>query len=105
MPRMALSTALVAGDVRSEQHPAPHRSGELGGAIRARRRALRMTQEDLAYVADISPRLIHDIERGKDTVSLAKMVDLLDALGMHLALVAGAARTVEVPHEQLTLDT
>ena len=80
------------------------RAQELGVAIRARRRALRMTQEDLAYVSDVSLRLIDDIERGKDTVSLAKLVDLLHALGLHLSVAPSAQRTVEVPAQQLTLD-
>ena len=57
---------------------------QLGEAVRKRRKALRLTQEDLAAVASITPRLLGEIERGKQTAQLAGVLRVLAALGLDL---------------------
>ena len=64
-------------------------------AVRARRRALTLTQQDLADLAGVGVRLVHEVERGRDTVTLSNLVGLLHVLGLHLSLRSGAATEIE----------
>jgi HTH-type transcriptional regulator/antitoxin HipB len=57
---------------------------QLGGLVRGRRAALRLTQEDLAAVAGVTPRLLGEVERGKPTAQLAGLLRILAALGLEL---------------------
>lgn len=52
--------------------------------VRDRRKALRLTQDDLADLASCSPRFIRALEAGKSTVRMDKLLDVLDALGLEL---------------------
>lgn len=61
---------------------------ELGAAIRKRRIDLRLTQEDLAAVAMVTPRLLGEVERGKTTSQLDGLLRILAALGLDLHLEA-----------------
>lgn len=79
-------------DLRRGAEPA----GSLGVAVRDRRRALGLTQEDLADLAGVGLRLVHEVEHGRDTVQLANLLRLLRALGLHLEVAPGVADTVLV---------
>jgi HTH-type transcriptional regulator / antitoxin HipB len=57
---------------------------ELGALIRARRNELKLTQEDLAGVALVTPRLLGEVERGKPTAQLDGLLRILAALGIDL---------------------
>lgn len=57
---------------------------ELGALVRARRTALELTQEDLAGVALVTPRLLGEVERGKRTAQLDGLLRILAALGIDL---------------------
>lgn len=63
-------------------------------AVRARRRALHLTQQDLADLADVGVRLVHEVEHGTTSVQLANLLQLLNALGLHLELARGAGDTI-----------
>lgn len=67
----------------------------LGTLIRARRRALNLRQSELADLAGVSERFVHTVENGKLTVQLDKLVDLLDAVGLHLQVRRGGAAWLE----------
>jgi HTH-type transcriptional regulator/antitoxin HipB len=67
----------------------------LGAALRARRRSLDLTQEELADLAGVGLRLVHEVEHDKDTVQLVNLLRLLGALGLHLELTPGAADQVQ----------
>lgn len=56
----------------------------LGRTIRARRRALGLTQSELAAAAATSLRFVSEVERGKPTARLAGVLRLLAALGLDL---------------------
>lgn len=58
----------------------------LSGTIMNRRKALGMTQEDLAEKSGISQTLISYIESGKRVPSVMQMVSVLSALDMVLRL-------------------
>ncbi len=62
---------------------------ELGEAARARRRALGLRQRDVADLAGCSERFVHVLEHGKPTLQIAKMLDVLEALGLGLTVRPG----------------
>lgn len=61
-----------------------HNPGELGEMVRKRRKSLRLTQEELAAVAAVTPRLLGEVERGKPTAQLDGVLRTLAALGLDL---------------------
>lgn len=65
--------------------PTPIRSAaQLGAVVRARRQALGTTQTELAALSDVGPRFVGELERGKPTLELAKVLRVLDRLGLEL---------------------
>jgi len=56
----------------------------LGRAVRDRRRELGITQDDLAGFSGVGRRLIIEIEAGKPTVRLDKLLVVLHGLGLRL---------------------
>ena len=59
---------------------------ELGVAIRTTRKTLGLAQDVLAAAAGVGPRFIVDLEAGKPTVQLDKVLAVLSALGIALRL-------------------
>ncbi len=71
---------------------------DIGLAMRALRRAQGVTQVDLADLAGVGPRFVSEVENGKRTAEIGKVVQVLAALGATLAVVprgAGSGPTVE----------
>lgn len=58
----------------------------LGRVIRDTRRALRITQPDLALTVGVGVRFLVDIEKGKPTAQIGKVMQVLAALGIDLQL-------------------
>ena len=58
----------------------------IGREIRARRKQLGYTQEEVAPVVGMSPRLVGEIERGRDTVGIGKVLRLCQVLGLDIEL-------------------
>nr|UIK90705.1 helix-turn-helix domain-containing protein [Arthrobacter polaris] len=54
--------------------------------MRARRRSLHLTQSETADLADISTRVLSDLENGRETVRLDIVNAVAAALGMSLSL-------------------
>jgi len=61
-------------------------AADVGIAIRSRRKELGYTQERLAALTGMSPRLLGEIERGKRTTGIQRVLDLATALGIDLFL-------------------
>jgi y4mF family transcriptional regulator len=59
----------------------------------ARRKALRLRQEDLADLAGVSHRFVQSLEAGKPSVQLDKVESVLDALGLRLSVVPARRRS------------
>lgn len=59
---------------------------ELGEAARARRIELGLRQQDLATLAGVSERLIREIEKGKPSLRMDTLLQVLDVLGFRIAL-------------------
>ncbi len=57
---------------------------QLGALIRSARKAQRLRQDDVAGIAGSSHVFVRDVERGKPTVQLGKVLDLLRELGIRL---------------------
>lgn len=57
---------------------------EIGRIVRAARRAQGLRQDQLAGAAGVGVRFLSELERGKTTVRLEKVIAVLDALGCTL---------------------
>ncbi|MHA7305960.1 helix-turn-helix domain-containing protein [Arthrobacter sp. TMN-49] len=61
-------------------------AAELGATLRARRKTLQLTQSETADLADVSTRVLSDLENGRETVRLDILTAVARALGMSLSL-------------------
>lgn len=61
----------------------------MGRALRTRRRDLGLTQKELARLAGCGVVFLYDLEQGKPTVQLDKLLSVLEVLGARLRLEAG----------------
>ena len=59
---------------------------QLGAALRAARKQLKLTQPQLALAAGVGVRFIVDLEAGKPTVRLENVLRVIDALGGEIRL-------------------
>lgn len=59
-------------------------SAELGQLVRKTRKAQGLTQLDVAGLAGLSNRFVIDLERGKETLQLQKVLDVMALLGLEL---------------------
>ncbi|MCK6423587.1 MAG: type II toxin-antitoxin system Y4mF family antitoxin [Burkholderiaceae bacterium] len=68
-------------------------SVELGAVIREQRKRLDLKQLDLAGLGNTGNRFIVDLENGKPTVQLQKVLDLMDLLGLEVVVRTKASRS------------
>ena len=66
-------------------------SVELGAVIREQRKRLALKQLDLAGLGNTGNRFVVDLENGKPTVQLQKVLDMLDLLGLEVIVRSKAA--------------
>ncbi|MFP7365621.1 helix-turn-helix transcriptional regulator [Corynebacterium callunae] len=59
---------------------------EIGQAILQGRKELNLRQAELAELAEVSERFIRDVEKGKTTVRLDKVIDVLSILGLEITI-------------------
>lgn len=57
----------------------------LGQQVREARRQLRLDQKEVAFAANVSPRTVFSIEKGKATVRVDMLMRVLAAVGLRLA--------------------
>ena len=67
-------------------------SVELGAVVREQRKRLALKQLDIAGMGNTGNRFIVDLENGKPTVQLQKVLDVMDLLGLELVVRPKAAR-------------
>jgi len=84
----AYSSPPAVPDADPRRSPLAH----LGAAVRARRGELGLLQADVAALAGCSNRFVHTLEHGKPTLRLDKVLDVLEVLGLDLAVVPGGGR-------------
>lgn len=61
-------------------------TSQLAAELRARRAALRLTQDDVANVVGVNRRVIGELERGKATVRFEIVLAVAHALGFDVEL-------------------
>lgn len=61
--------------------------------VAARREELSLRQAELAELAGVGARFVNDLEAGKETVRLDKVLAVLGALGLHLQVEHGPGPT------------
>ena len=63
---------------------------EVGKIVRASRKRLGVTQKDLALASGTGLRFVIDLEKGKETCQIGKVLTVLHTLGMGIALTPSA---------------
>ncbi|MDB5820165.1 MAG: hypothetical protein JWQ11_3805 [Rhizobacter sp.] len=76
----------------AESNVAVRTSAQLGAAVRDRRKTLALNQQDVAGLGGTGNRFIVDLENGKPTVQIQKVMDVLDLLGLELTVGPKSAR-------------
>lgn len=67
-----------------------HITGEVGQAVRLRREELGLTQKEVASKIGVSRKWYIDLEQGKPTVELYKVLDAFWALDLELQVKAAS---------------
>ena len=62
---------------------------DLGRLLRLERTAKRLTQKELGELSGVGINFVSQLERGKTTVRLDKLLDVLRVLGLELCLQRG----------------
>lgn len=70
------------------EHPATmlRSTTQLGELVRTVRKEQGLTQLDVAGLAGLSNRFVIDLERGKETLQMQKVLDVLALLGLEVAI-------------------
>ncbi len=63
-----------------------HTPTDIGKTIRQTRKAMTITQKDLALTSGTGLRFIIDLEKGKETCQLGKTLTVLQTLGIKIDL-------------------
>jgi HTH-type transcriptional regulator/antitoxin HipB len=75
---MNQSISLPYGNIKTPQ--------DLGRAIRERRKQQGATQADFAALCGVGVRFISDLENGKPTVQVGKVLQVVQCLGLELGI-------------------
>jgi y4mF family transcriptional regulator len=67
----------------------------IGQIIRENRKRLGVTQKDLALTSGTGLRFVIDLEKGKETCQIGKVLTVLQTLGIKLALTPPAVSESE----------
>jgi y4mF family transcriptional regulator len=59
---------------------------EIGNVIRAKRKADGLTQSDAAALCGVGARFLGELERGKETAQIGKVLRILHGLGLGLQI-------------------
>jgi len=57
-------------------------ANDIGSLVRQKRKQLNMTQPQLAVVSGAGVRFISDLENGKPTMQIGKILEILHVLGL-----------------------
>ena len=65
----------------------------LGELVRSERKALGLTQGDLAAASGVSLRFVSELERGRETAGVGRVLHLLGMLGIEVRLTTPSHRS------------
>lgn len=68
---------------------------QIGGLVRSTRKAIGATQKDLALTSGTGMRFIIDLEKGKPTCQLGKVLTVLHTLGISVSLTLPTTSRVD----------
>ena len=68
---------------------------EIGQIVRESRKRLGVTQKDLALTSGTGLRFVIDLEKGKETCQIGKVLTVLQTLGVRIALTPPAVSESE----------
>ncbi len=71
----------------------------LGEYIKKLRKAQQLTQTDLAIAANVGVRFLVDLENGKKTAQIGKVIDVCNALGIVIDMKSPFEKIYEVDFE------
>jgi HTH-type transcriptional regulator/antitoxin HipB len=79
---------------------------QIGEFVRNARKSLNVTQKNLAMTSGTGLRFIIDLEKGKSTCQIGKVLTVLHTLGIKMTLVPPVAETpaVRAPHKPIGKD-
>ena len=63
-----------------------HTVAKIGEVIKKVRKEQKVTQVQLAQLSNVSYRFVLDLEAGKETIQLGKVVAVMETLGMRINL-------------------
>ena len=66
------------------------KAADLARAVRAARERMGITHTQLAARARVSRKFVYDLESGKETLRMDKVLAVLAALGLRAALMTGS---------------
>lgn len=82
------------------------RSAGFFSEVRARRRTLGLTQQEVADLAGVSVRFVHTVEKGKPSLRLDRLLQVLEVLGLGLRMAKESGlRVSDQPDEARVDDT
>ncbi|MEW6744080.1 MAG: helix-turn-helix transcriptional regulator [Planctomycetota bacterium] len=64
---------------------------QLGGLVRRRRKEAGVRQADAAALAGVGVRFLSELERGKETAEVGKVLQVLERLGLELSIAPRGA--------------
>ena len=70
----------------------------MGKAIRQRRKSVGLTQYDAAGLCGVGERFLSELERGKESASLGKALQVIKRLGLRLT-ISEQSRTADHAHD------
>lgn len=91
---MASSANNLPGGNLPGQEAAIRSSTELGTLVRAQRKRMALKQLDIAGLGNTGNRFIVELENGKPTLQLQKVLDVLDLLGLEVVVRPKGSRAL-----------
>lgn len=76
---------------RFEEPAAPVTTQTLGERVRRRRKALGLTQREAAGLCGVGERFLREVEQGKPTAEIGRVLQLLRGLGLRLRWADGGS--------------
>jgi HTH-type transcriptional regulator / antitoxin HipB len=77
---------MMQKNIALEKHVKIDSASDLGDFIKDFRSSQRLTQGDVSGLANTGNRFIIELENGKETVQLNKVLDVLNVLGLELTV-------------------
>ena len=72
---------------------------QLGEIVKYHRKKARLSQKSLAEIAGVGKTVIFDIEKGKETVQLKSIINVLNALNISISLNSPLMEKYRKEHE------